>query len=54
MKKKPQNWHDKMVIVWVTPETRKAIQSMLDPKSRRKSADDVIQDAIQALKEKEK
>jgi hypothetical protein len=50
MKKKPQSWHDKMVTVWVSPETLKIIQSERNPMERRKTADDVIQDMATAFR----
>ncbi len=44
---------DDWTSVAVTRKTRKLIHSMRNPDIRRRTADDVIQDAIAALKEKE-
>lgn len=49
-RKKP--WHDDMVTIWVSPSTRKAVNDARNPEKRRRTADDVIKDALAALKEK--
>ena len=45
MKKTPK-WHDSMVTIWVTPETRDALKAMRDPKKRVHTIDNVIEDLI--------
>ena len=50
-----KTWFDDMANIWVTKVTRKAINDLRNFKGepRLRTADDVIQDAIKALKEKE-
>ena len=49
MKTKP--WHDRMVTIWVTPETRKALNDLRDPMRKIRTVDDVIEILLKSKQE---